>query len=176
MFNDETYIKNLIYNINLILKEKNNIEIFYENFYILDYFVNLIENKKNMISMKIYIFVEFIMSVLFNTKIDNLFSFKHNKRLIKQLLDWFFIYGYIIPDELIYYTHNKKFENIINVIQSIYEGAISENNFQNLDYNNIIITDNYDKLIIYIKNVFNITPIRFYWISSCIRYILYKIY
>ena len=75
MFNDNKYIRKVLYNISYNLKTINNIEIFYENIYILDYFVNLIEHKKNMVKMKLYIFLEFIIIFLFNEEFDFVFIF-----------------------------------------------------------------------------------------------------
>jgi len=92
------------------------------------------------------------------------------------MLDMFYFNGYIIFDEIIYNTYNKIMINIINAIKIMYElkkPTIIQNNYI---YFEVIDETDYEKLMIYIKYASNITPIRFYWISSCIRFILYTTY
>jgi len=155
------HIKEMIKDINIIIKTTNNIHIFYENFNILNYLVNLIENKNNMVNMKIYIFYNTIKKFFINYNIDKLFNFENNYILCNQILGWFYIHDYIISDEIIIYNKRK----LINIMSYFYYYTIFVNSSR-ISQSNRIIKNNIRLIKPYIY--------VFYWISACIRYIIFN--
>ena len=162
------HIKQIIKDINIIIKTTNNIHIFYENFNILNYLVNLIENKNNMVNMKIYIFYNTIKKFFINYNINKLFNFENNYILCNQILGWFYIHDYIISDEIIIYN-KRQLINIMSCIKNFYYYTKFVNSSR-IGQSNRIIKNN----IRLIKPYIYISIIKFYWISACIRYIIFN--